>query len=88
MEHMFKEVDMNELLQELEGLEHDLGPVMAKALKPRLDRIRKLADQGPKADLAMVAQKAQEILELLKSEGKEKKASPQPKRAGKIAVTA
>lgn len=79
---------MNELLQELEALEADLGPVMAKAIRPRLDRIRKLAVQAPKADLALVAQKAQEIVELLKAEGKEKKASPQPKRAGKIAVTA
>ncbi|HEY9854317.1 MAG TPA: hypothetical protein V6D05_01180 [Stenomitos sp.] len=79
---------MHELLQELEALEQDLGPVMAKAIKPRLDRIRKLADQGPRADLGQVAQKAQEILDLLKLEGKEKKASPQPKRAGKVAVTA
>lgn len=79
---------MNDLIQELEALETDLGPVMAKALKGRLDRIRKLADQPPGADLAMVARKAQEIVDLLKGDGKEKKASPQPKRPGKVAVTA
>ncbi len=79
---------MNELLQELDGLEHDLGPVMAKAIKPRLDKIRKLAAQAPRADLSLVAQKAQEIVDLLKAEGKEKKASPQSKRPGKVAITA
>lgn len=79
---------MNELLQELAELETDLGPVMARAIKPRLDRIRKLVSQAPRADLGLVAQKAQEIVDLLKAEGKEKKAPPQPKRPGKVAVTA
>lgn len=79
---------MNELLLELDALENDLGPVMAKAIKPRLDKIRKLAVQAPRADLTLVAQKAQEIVDLLKADGKEKKASPQPKRPGKVAVTA
>lgn len=79
---------MNDLIQELDALETDLGPVMARALKGRLDRIRKLADQPPGADLELVARKAQEIVDLLKGDGKEKQAPPRPKRPGKAAVTA